>query len=85
MKPPKITFGDMWRRFAEHNERPSPPSDQYDKARSCLSKKAHATKEMAIKAAEIATRIEGEAYVAYKCRWCQYHHVGHERKLKPVV
>lgn len=80
MKPPKVSFKDMWRQFSEHNERPSPPSEQYDKARSCLSKKAHVTKEMAITAAEKATKHDGVAYVAYKCRWCPYHHVGHATK-----
>ena len=80
MKPPKITFKDMWHQFAEAPDIKTPPCAQYDKARSCLSKKAHATKKMAEDAATEATRIEKEAYVAYKCRWCSYHHIGHEKK-----
>lgn len=85
MKPPKITFKDMWRQFAEHHVKPAPPCAQYDKARSCLSKKAHATEGMAIAAAEKATREEGELYVAYKCRWCIYHHVGHASKPCGII
>jgi hypothetical protein len=80
LKPPKITFKDMWRQFAEHHVKPSPPSAQYDKARSCLSKKVHVTEAMAIAAAEKATREEGVPFVAYKCRWCVFHHVGHATK-----
>jgi hypothetical protein len=82
MKPPKVTFSDMWHRFAEAKEDRSPVSSQYDKARSCLSKKAHVTKEMAEKAAATETRIEGVPYVHYKCRWCPYFHIGHQRHEK---
>jgi hypothetical protein len=80
MKPPKITFGDMWQRFTEEKVVDSPPSKQYDKLRSCQSKKVHFTKESADKAAELNSKIDGCVYVSYKCRWCSNWHVGHEQK-----
>ena len=79
MKPPKIGFRDMYRHFCEETPKQTGPSSQYDKARSCLSKKAHATKELADAAAAHATIIDKEQYIAYKCRWCIYYHVGHAK------
>ena len=82
MKPPKVTFGDMWHQFAEAEEDHSPVSRQYDKLRSCLSKKTYLTREIAENAAAVVTRENDVQYEHYKCRWCPYFHVGHKRLPK---
>jgi hypothetical protein len=81
MKPPKIGFKDMWRQFAEAKVPDNmPPSAQYDKARSCLCKKAHPTTELADKALKLANASGTGIYVKYHCRWCKMWHIGHQPK-----
>ena len=76
----KITFSDMWHRFAEHKEVRTQPSPQYDRVRSCEVKKMHLTREIAETAAARASD-KNHIYEAYKCRWCPMFHIGHRRML----
>ena len=78
MKPPKVTFKDCWRQFAEVEDRPEPPSQQYLKMKSCSSKVAHVTMALAEKAVEKANQTGTGEYNAYYCRWCHLYHVGHK-------
>ena len=67
--------------FAE-GEVAQPTSPQYDKVRSCTSKVAYASKELADKALVVANRNDDGPYTIYICRWCKMRHIGHVETFK---
>jgi hypothetical protein len=77
MKPPKITNMDMYIHFCEGEKYVANP--QFDKAMSCSRKKNFLSMEAAQTEADNQTRIQKEPFVAYKCRWCKFHHIGHRQ------
>ena len=80
MKPKHVTFNDCWRQFAEIDDsKTTPVSSQYDKMHSCRIKKAYATMKIANEAA-VRTSRNADVYEVYKCRWCSWFHIGHQRK-----
>jgi len=82
MKPPKITFGDMWRRFAEAPEHTTPVSAEYHKLRSCMTKIGYPTMMHAEKAVREVSAKKGVPFKAYPCRMCNLFHIAHDKVVK---
>lgn len=52
---------------------------EIDREASCVGKQGHRDFEGATKAAESASFRKGEPFEAYKCRHCEFFHIGHPR------
>ena len=75
----KVSFTDCWKQFVETPaEESGPKSAQYDRVRSCTSKKGSYVNSVDATESAVANSTATEIYVAYKCRWCQYWHIGHK-------
>lgn len=69
MRPAKISVR-QFNRMTEF-EPSDAPGLEYDKLRSCTSKKQFPTKAIASKVLGASTRLR-----VYECRWCNLFHIG---------
>ena len=75
----------MYIAFCETEARPTPPGAMYDKVRSCGLKVNFLTAEKAQTEADLQTKLQKTPFVSYKCRWCAFHHIGHQPGTKKKI
>ncbi len=75
-KPKTVTNEEIWNHFRK-TSKDSQTTKQYVLVRSCKSKRAIATKEIANRILNKINQETLEKCHVYHCQFCSFYHIGH--------